>query len=323
MEMPQILRTTLATVIATAALALSPALASALTIQPVGTGGFTNADPVAISWTNDAGPLVNASCVLDSNIVTCSTSSIQLNGLAEGTHSLTVNGVHLVNGECMTWIPIPPDNQMICVGWTQVGVNSADSISFTVDRTAPVVSITGGPGEGASTTQTTASFGVSASDGTVTCELDGAPLACAATAELTSLGLGAHQFSASSVDLAGNVGTATRNFTVIAGPVPGGDSGTPAATQKTLSAPKSAKLGKKIKLKVTCPEGCKVAVAFKTGKGKPVKAGTIVVRPGATTATFTPKRALTRKLKQALAKRKKVVAVFTLDRAAKTSRIKK
>lgn len=311
--MTRILRPLFATVSTLAVLALAPAGASALvTFDPIGNGGYTNAESVVINY-SDPGGLTGANCILDGlGPVPCSNSSATLTGLSEGVHSLVVNGVVLVQGECVAWMP--PDN-IVCVGWSMTGVPTNGGVGFTVDRTAPVVSISNGPAEGSSSTQTSASFGINASDGTVACRLDGATVACGASADLSSLSVGTHQLVVTSTDEAGNVGTATRSFSVTAASVP-------PAVPKLLSVPKSVKVGAKIKLSVSCPDGCTIAVVVKRGSAKAFK-GSIVVPAGATSATFSPKSSLTRSLKKALKAKKKVVAVFSLAGVSKSSRIKK
>lgn len=294
------------------AAALLPASASALTFDSLQNGGFTNATNVVITY-SDPGGLNGANCILDaSGPVTCSNSSAPLGDLPEGVHSLTVNGVVLVDSPpCIAPIPPPTGG---CAAWTKVGNPVSASMSFTVDRTAPVVTLSGGPAEGSSSLATAASFSIDPGDGAVACTLDAAAVACGSTLDLTGLSPGAHQVVVSSTDAAGNVGTASRNFTVTA-PAPPAATGPPpaAATPATpaiLSAPKSSRLSKKIKLKLSCPSGCTIKVAFKRRGEKTLKTS-ITITPGAASTSFKIPSKLQKKLVKSLKAKRKVTATFT------------
>jgi hypothetical protein len=300
--MTHTLRLLLLTLTAAVSVALTPAAAPALSVDPVGNNGFTNVDPVTVVFGDPSG-INSANCMVDGvGPPTSCSSPVSLGGLGEGAHSLSVTAVVIVQGPpCMVYAPPPFADQ--CVSWTMTPTYPSASVNFTVDRTPPVVSITGGPAEGSSSAATTAAFGISADSGTVTCKLDSAIVACGATADLSGLAVGAHTFEVTAEDEAGNIGSAARSFTVTTPPI-----GEP-AIPKILSAPKSAKVGAKIKLKVSCPDGCRIAVVIKR-KGGTIKSS-INVAPGATTATFKPKSSVTRKLKSDLKKKRKVVISFT------------
>jgi CSLREA domain-containing protein len=84
--------------------------------------------------------------------------------------------------------------------------------SYTVDKSAPTVSVTSGPS--GTTTSTTASFEFTSGDSggsglaDTLCTLDGGPAtSCVSPQVYTSLGQGAHTFSVTSVDNAGNTST--------------------------------------------------------------------------------------------------------------------
>jgi Big-like domain-containing protein len=93
--------------------------------------------------------------------------------------------------------------------------------SWIVDTTPPVVGLTGGPAENSATNQTSATFNVSTSDGTLACTLDGAALSSCAppTIILSSLGNGSHTFTVRGVDAVGNSSSPiTRHWTVDTAP---------------------------------------------------------------------------------------------------------
>ncbi len=76
------------------------------------------------------------------------------------------------------------------------------SRAWTVDTVAPVVSLTGGPAQGSTVSSTTASFTISASEGTLSCALDAVVTGCGGT--YSGLTNGPHTFSARATDAAGN-----------------------------------------------------------------------------------------------------------------------
>jgi hypothetical protein len=87
--------------------------------------------------------------------------------------------------------------------------------AWTIDLTAPTVSITGGPS--GTVTQTSASFTFATNDATakLTCSLDGgAWTACTSPASYTGLASGTHQFGVRATDAVGNVGSATQSWTI-------------------------------------------------------------------------------------------------------------
>jgi hypothetical protein len=113
---------------------------------------------------------------------------------------------------------------------------------WVVDTTPPVVHITSGPAVGATTNVHTADLGVSTSDGTLVCAVDGATLSTCTppTAHLSGLADGQHTFSVRGVDAVGNLSTAiTRRWTVDTTPptvtVTGGPTGATNATSATFT----------------------------------------------------------------------------------------
>jgi hypothetical protein len=109
--------------------------------------------------------------------------------------------------------------------------------TWTVDVTAPVVTITDGPA-GTSTADTSATFGLVVDDASATlaCALDDAAVDCADLA-FSDLALGLHTLTASATDAAGNSDSDSVSWTVVDADAPETtiDSG-PAALTKDTSA---------------------------------------------------------------------------------------
>jgi hypothetical protein len=106
------------------------------------------------------------------------------------------------------------------------GVTSAPAgYSWTVDTVAPVLTISGTPAQGASTTATTASFTWSANEqlnGPISCRYTFAGTVqswqpnCHGGVQLSNLPTGTHRVEVRGTDLAGNLGTSSRTWTVTA-----------------------------------------------------------------------------------------------------------
>lgn len=97
----------------------------------------------------------------------------------------------------------------------RAGLSATDSVSFTIDRTAPAApTITSGP-SGTTRGQDTFSFTGDAGAG-FECRLDGGSWqACTSPRSMSGLADGSHTFDVRAVDQAGNAGTATsRTWTV-------------------------------------------------------------------------------------------------------------
>jgi large repetitive protein len=135
-------------------------------------------------------------CSLDGAALAPCTSPVTHHGLGEGEHTFTV---------------VATD--------TAGNVSSPASYTWTVDSTAPTVTITSGPAE--LTSATSASFTFSANEAaTFECSLDGATLAtCTSPAVYSGLGLGDHTFTVVATDMAGSVGEpVTYTWTVVPEP---------------------------------------------------------------------------------------------------------
>lgn len=94
---------------------------------------------------------------------------------------------------------------------------TVDSLPYSMTKdTVVTVAITGGISEGGATGDTTPTFMWSAESGaTFTCSVDGgASVACTSPYTLPVLSDGAHTFTLTTTDVAGNVSALTRSFTV-------------------------------------------------------------------------------------------------------------
>jgi hypothetical protein len=175
----------------------------------------TNQTSATVEFTaGDGAP----SCSVDGAAFAPCTSPLTLSELGEGTHSVTVQAVDAAGN-----------------------VGSA-SYSWTVDVTPPAVAIISGPAN--PTNQTTATLAFIASDGAVSCSLDGAAFApCGSPVSHSGLTEGQHSFTVQATDAAGNIGSATHSWTVdvtppsvaiVSGPI-GPTNQTTAALQFTAS----------------------------------------------------------------------------------------
>jgi hypothetical protein len=136
-------------------------------------------------------------CSLDGGAYSLCGGSWTGTGLSAGMHTLTVRATD------------PAANRGTAShSWT---------VTAPADTTAPNVGITSGPA--ASSTATTASVGFTVDDptATVTCSVDGGPATpCSSPWSASGLGVGSHTLLIRAVDAAGNVGSASRSWTVTA-----------------------------------------------------------------------------------------------------------
>ncbi len=94
-------------------------------------------------------------------------------------------------------------------------VSQVKSRQFTVDTVPPSISISSGPSNGSATSDQSASFSFTASDGSLTCSLDGAAFSpCSSPFATSGLADGSHTFKAKATDEAGNTRIAPRTWTV-------------------------------------------------------------------------------------------------------------
>ena len=136
-------------------------------------------------------------CSLDGSAATECASPHTISGLAAGEHTLSVFAVDAAGNQD----PTPATR------------------TWSVDLTAPETTLSGGPVEGASTTDTSATFGFASTEaGGFRCSLDGAaPADCTSPFALSGLAVGTHTLKVWARDAAGNEDAtpATRSWTVV------------------------------------------------------------------------------------------------------------
>lgn len=135
-------------------------------------------------------------CSVDGAPPTSCTSPFTVSSLSEGAHVFTVRAIG-ADGE---------EGQLASFNWT-------------VDVTPPIVTITSGP-DGL-IYENTPTFEFSADESAMfSCVVDGAPFSCMSPTTLPSTPAGSYTFEVRATDQAGNVGAATRQFTISGGPRP-------------------------------------------------------------------------------------------------------
>ena len=194
----------------------SPPAKPTLTGAPTGTVKTTTA---SISFTSDAG--ATFTCSLDGGSGSACTSPRALSGLADGSHTLTVQAVK----DSLT--------------------SEEASATWTVDTAAPAAPILSGAPTG-STNSKTASISFSGEPGgTFQCSLDnGSYSACTSPKSLSNLSDGSHTLRVTQTDSAGNVSAAASATWTVVTPPPADVtpppvptlSGKPAALTKSKSA---------------------------------------------------------------------------------------
>jgi hypothetical protein len=169
----------------------------------------TSATVATFTFTADSGTV---ECKLDTGAFSSCSSPKSLSGLSEASHTFTVRSTDAA------------------------GNVGSDFYTWTVDHTAPVVTITGGQPANP-TSATNATFTFTADSGSVECKLDGAAFSsCSSPKSLSGLSDGSHTFTVRSTDAAGNVGSDSYTWTVDHSPasVPGNFQligGTPRSTK--------------------------------------------------------------------------------------------
>lgn len=164
-----------------------------------GTSGFQTlvTQALSISFSSSAADLGHFECLVDGTVVdnTCDSPYTDSNPPG-GSHTFAVRAVDAAGN---------PDP-------------SPATQNFTVDKTVPPVSITGGPANGSTTSDSTPAITVNAEAGaTLVCRVDAGNyyLCLGATFDAPELSDGQHTVAVWGVDAAGNVGgPASRTFTV-------------------------------------------------------------------------------------------------------------
>jgi RNA polymerase sigma factor (sigma-70 family) len=158
------------------------------------------ADTVASISFGSSERLTTFACRLDGGAWQRCSSPRVLDDLALGAHTLAVRGTDRAGNAgqaTATWKIVPP-----------------------VDTTPPLISITSGPTGETRATAATFEFTADEAGSTFTCSFDGTPyVGCASPATQSGLAVGTHSFAVKATDAAGNVGSASRAWTVVA-PLP-------------------------------------------------------------------------------------------------------
>ncbi|MCW5809312.1 MAG: hypothetical protein KIT31_43565, partial [Deltaproteobacteria bacterium] len=134
---------------------------------------------------------VTFSCSLDGAPFAPCTSPFNATALAQGAHTFAVRATD-------------------AAGHTDA---TPATRTWTIDTVAPTVTLTVGPAANG-TSGPRVTFAFTASDGAVSCSLDGAAFAACTSPVAFNLPAGAHQFRVRAVDVAGNIGTELRAWTV-------------------------------------------------------------------------------------------------------------
>lgn len=163
---------------------ISANITSPGTTGPTGSLAYTVTGASSIACTID-GIAVSPACTI--------AGPVSFTGLSSGTHLFALTA-------------------------TGAGGTALASVSWTVDATGPVVTITSGPTGGSVVNSTSATFGFSSAESGVTfeCSLDNATyFTCTSPMSYTGLSQGAHTFDVRGVDTYGNAGSsASRSWTV-------------------------------------------------------------------------------------------------------------
>jgi hypothetical protein len=161
------------------------------------TAGPSGLEPVAsasFSFSSNE-PDATFACSLDGAPFAPCTSPFAVAGLGQGEHTFAVRAIDLAGHVD----PTPATR------------------TWTVDTIPPDVTISAGPANG-SASGPRVSFVFAASDGTLTCSLDGRPFTACASPAAFSLPAGTHELRIRATDLAGNTETAVRAWTVVCNP---------------------------------------------------------------------------------------------------------
>src|SRR5207253_880847 len=130
-------------------------------------------------------------CKLDGGSNTTCSSPTSYTGLAAGSHTFTVTATD------------------------PAGNTGNASATWTIDTTAPTVTITAQPANPTNSTSASFSFTSSKTGSTFQCKLDGGTnTTCTSPTSYTGLAAGSHTFTVTATDPAGNTGNATATWTI-------------------------------------------------------------------------------------------------------------
>jgi large repetitive protein len=175
-----------------------------------------------VSWPWTVDKIAPETSLLSGPTGTVATKNVEFafNSNESGSFVCTLNAVASDCGSPKTYSNLNEGTYTFSVAARDAAGNldpTPQTRNFTVDTVAPETGLTGGPTEGTKVASTSASFGLTSTEGTsFACTLDGAPQPCSATTNLTSLSQGAHTFTAAAVDSVGNTDLTpeTRTWTV-------------------------------------------------------------------------------------------------------------
>jgi hypothetical protein len=170
----------------------------------------SNPSPSVTFDTTPPGLFAIFRCAVDGGAPTICTSPFTPTGLGEGPHTVAVTAT------------VPATTGPIFDNWTWTTDPVPATATWTLDTTAPGVTIGSGPDDPTSDPDASITFSSPDATATFACALDGGlPQACASPFSATGLEVGTHTFSVVATDAAGNTSsTATWTWTVDEPPPP-------------------------------------------------------------------------------------------------------
>lgn len=220
-----------------------------VTIRATDAHGLVEATPPSRTFTVDnVVPTVNITSG-PTGVITDRTPSFGFSANETGTFECKIDaGAFTACSSPYTAASLSDGEHTFSVKATDAGgnVSGAASRTFTVDATAPTVTVTKAPAPAAGDTSASIEFNGSENGATFECSLDGGAFAsCASPHAMNGLAVGAHSIQVRATDSAGNQGAAVSTAFEITAKQP---EATPAKFGKTVVkvAPKQPKAGKKL-----------------------------------------------------------------------------
>jgi hypothetical protein len=208
------------------------AAATPATITSGPTDGSTINEYPAFTWSHDDPVITSWFCQIDGVNAPCTPGLGFV--LGDGTYTFSLGGTGSSPGPDICYPGIG------CFPTVITHTAEPANVTFTVDRTAPVLTVDSGPGDGATISGTSTSFAFSSENGlTIECSPDGAaPVDCTNGISFSDLTPGIHTLRATVSDDAGNDTTTLRTY-VVPGTVSTTTPGLPAtpATPGTPTTP--------------------------------------------------------------------------------------